>query len=721
VLGTYRDTDLDRTHPLAEALNTLRQVADYGRVRLTGLTSNAVGDLLSTLATHDVPQGLAEAISTETDGNPFFIRQVLRHLVEEGQIYQEPDGTWTSDLAVADMGIPEGIREVIGRRLSRLSPDANALLAAAAGFEASFRFDVVAAVAELSEAVALDALDEALTARILEPGGSDDTYAFTHALVRQTVYLEANPSRQVRLHRRIAEALEDSSPGEHAEIASHFHRSSVLPGSERGAAHAERAAAHAETTGAHEEAVAFLRIALDLLPDADLRRPRLLARLATALGWALDFVEAVAVATEAGDAIAAAEGSVAAAEYLAEAANTIDAAGGGASVFLAPQGLGYAGDRRDVTWARLTVLDLLRQEAQDPDNPGIPLDVPERWEAARLLRAAADDPGDVAARFGKAVFADRADALASEDPWVVMAWAGDYVAALPALWRHAEDAVARGRLGLAITSWAYVARCQIALGQLDEARNTLVMVDSLGERWPSAPSWVTVNTIAARDELALATDSGWEELLPLAGPLVGSVDMNLRFVMATIYASMARAAAHLGTAEAALPLLSLVVPALEQAPGWAPNYIRCACDGAAALWLLESTDHVQAVERAVRDKVVAPDFRHPMMDGRLSMARLCGLQGRYDEAVDWFADARRVLDDQGARPLRAITDYDEALMYARRGKPGDVELAWPLVDAAVEQFEEIGMTGWVHRAALLAATLGEHERSAGAEDQHPRV
>ena len=81
-----------------------------------------------------------------------------------------------------------------------------------------------------------------------------------------------------------------------------------------------------------------------------------------------------------------------------------------------------------------------------------------------------------------------------------------------------------------------------------------------------------------------------------------------------------------------------------------------------------------------------------MRDGRLSMARLCALQRRYDEASEWFAQARVVLKEQGARPLRAITDYDEALMFLRRADAGDRESARPLLKVAAEQFRNIGMT-----------------------------
>jgi hypothetical protein len=95
-----------------------------------------------------------------------------------------------------------------------------------------------------------------------------------------------------------------------------------------------------------------------------------------------------------------------------------------------------------------------------------------------------------------------------------------------------------------------------------------------------------------------------------------------------------------------------------------------------------------------------------MVDCRLALARLCALQGRHSEAVFWLAEARRVLDEQGARPLLAIADYDEALTYARRAGLGDPERARPLLDSARRQFEAMGMTGWIRRAEELGRRLG---------------
>jgi tetratricopeptide (TPR) repeat protein len=125
-----------------------------------------------------------------------------------------------------------------------------------------------------------------------------------------------------------------------------------------------------------------------------------------------------------------------------------------------------------------------------------------------------------------------------------------------------------------------------------------------------------------------------------------------------------------------------------------------------ALWLLGRADYAQRIERSILGKLAADDVRAPMCDWRFSLAQLCALQGRHDEAIEWFAKLRKVLDQEGYRTLRAMVDFDEALMYARRGAPGDRERAKPLLDAAIAQFRDIGMTGWLRRAEELATTMG---------------
>jgi tetratricopeptide (TPR) repeat protein len=152
-------------------------------------------------------------------------------------------------------------------------------------------------------------------------------------------------------------------------------------------------------------------------------------------------------------------------------------------------------------------------------------------------------------------------------------------------------------------------------------------------------------------------------------------------------------------------LIATLVAPLERAPANAANYPVLAAVPANALWNIERTEHIEVIERALREKVVGPDFRYVGQDGRLALARLCALTGRYDEAREWFAKSRAVLEEDGCRPLRAIVDHDEALMYVRRNADGDAERARPLLAAALARFHEIGMTGWVRRAEKLRASL----------------
>jgi tetratricopeptide (TPR) repeat protein len=275
LLGAYRDVELDAQHPLTEALPDLRRETAFERVVLRGLDNADVGHLLSVIAEQDVPDDLVRAIGEETEGNPFFIREVLLHLLEEGKLVSD-EGGWRITLSIAEMGIPEGVREVIRRRVSRLSEAANRLLVAASAFDGGFAFDVVAPVSGLSEAAALDAIDEGLAAQVLRPAGAADTYDFTHALFRHTLYEEVSPSRKVRLHRQIGEAIEqryaENLEPHLGELAYHFHR--AAPASDAGKAldYCRRAGEQARAGFAHEDAVAHYERALemfDLLRHAD--------------------------------------------------------------------------------------------------------------------------------------------------------------------------------------------------------------------------------------------------------------------------------------------------------------------------------------------------------------------------------------------------------------------------------------------------------------------
>ncbi|MBV8462140.1 MAG: AAA family ATPase, partial [Acidimicrobiales bacterium] len=131
VVATYRDSDLDRTHPLAEMLADLRREAGVERLALVGLDVEGVMELLANISDGRMDErarDLAQLLYAETEGNPLFVQEILLSLVESGAVVQR-DGLWTTDLDLGDLGIPQGVREAIGRRLSRLSDEANHVLA----------------------------------------------------------------------------------------------------------------------------------------------------------------------------------------------------------------------------------------------------------------------------------------------------------------------------------------------------------------------------------------------------------------------------------------------------------------------------------------------------------------------------------------------------------------------------------------------------------------
>ena len=172
---------------------------------LRGLSQQDVGRFIEVAAGVDPPSGLAEAVHTQTEGNPLFVTEIVRLLVQEGELSQEVviRDSWT-------MRIPEGVREVIGRRLNRLSQRCNETLTIASVIGREFELrQLTPLVEDMSEDRLLEVLEEALSARVIEElPQAVGRYQFTHALIQETLTEELTLTRRVRFHARIAETLE---------------------------------------------------------------------------------------------------------------------------------------------------------------------------------------------------------------------------------------------------------------------------------------------------------------------------------------------------------------------------------------------------------------------------------------------------------------------------------------------------------------------------------
>ena len=275
IVGTYRDTELNRTHPLAEVLADLRREEGVERLAIRGLDSEGVAAFVQAARGDALDQGgreLARLLVEQTQGNPFFVGQVLRHLAESGAV-EQVDGRWVQTESADGFVVPEGVREVVGRRVSRLSPLAGELLTVAAVAGPQFDTSIVAQVAGHPIGEALDGFDEAVGSRLVLETDMPGHLRFAHALVRQTLEDELTTLRRVHLHRDLAHAIEgrfgapDSAV---AELAHHFAEAAVAGEGERAAHYAERAAVQSLDRGAPEQAVELFERALDLLPeDAD--------------------------------------------------------------------------------------------------------------------------------------------------------------------------------------------------------------------------------------------------------------------------------------------------------------------------------------------------------------------------------------------------------------------------------------------------------------------
>jgi class 3 adenylate cyclase len=328
IVGTYRDSELTHDHPLVEVVSGLRARLGVERRPLTGLDDVAVAAFVEQAAGRTLDQAglaLARAVYEETEGNPLFVREVLRHLAETGAI-ERLEGGWTTRRPVDQLGIPEGVREAVGHRLSRLSGPTNLALRVAAVVGPEFELGVVQAAGDLSEEALLDAVEEAAAARLLIEV-SATRFRFAHALIRATVYESTTAARKVAFHRKAAEAIERIHAGaldDYVPTLAHHWAKACAPVTDvaRAVEYAQRAGDRALVQLAHDEAAGYYASALELLDaagadPADPRRLELLIGRGEAQrrsgdeGYRQTLLDAADLARRLGDATALARAALA--------------------------------------------------------------------------------------------------------------------------------------------------------------------------------------------------------------------------------------------------------------------------------------------------------------------------------------------------------------------------------------------------------------------------
>ncbi|NEA68780.1 BTAD domain-containing putative transcriptional regulator [Streptomyces sp. SID12488] len=259
VITAYRPTDAgDRL------TNTLAELARRSphRLVLGGLPAHDVGTLVTSVCGTPVGAATVTALTERTGGNPFYVRESARLLAAEGVL-------------VAISEVPQGIRDVLRRRLRQLPTGALAVLQLASVAGQETEVSVLAEAADVSEHEVLDGLEAGVMAGLLtEP--APGRVRFAHTLVRDTLYTDLVGVRRARLHTRLAEVLRRLRPDDAAALAHHFARSGTAQTASLAADYSLRAAELAERRYAHDTAVELLDQAIEcfaLIPSAREERP----------------------------------------------------------------------------------------------------------------------------------------------------------------------------------------------------------------------------------------------------------------------------------------------------------------------------------------------------------------------------------------------------------------------------------------------------------------
>ena len=274
IVATFRESDLGPGHPLPDTLAALHRLDGVERFTLHGLTSDEVAELMTAIAGHELGAAeleLAGEIASETDGNPFFVVQILRHLQEHGEIAQDESGRWSVQ-GFGRLTLPPSIHEVVAARIHRLGDETEGILNVAAVIGQTFDVEVLARVLQRDQDALIDPLEAAVRAAVLlESTESVGRFSFAHALFRRSLYDGLGATRRASVHTLVAEAIEQLAAPESVErlneLAHHWLASGRSP--RKAVAYAQRAGQHALAQLAPDHALGWFEQALSLVgPDA---------------------------------------------------------------------------------------------------------------------------------------------------------------------------------------------------------------------------------------------------------------------------------------------------------------------------------------------------------------------------------------------------------------------------------------------------------------------
>ncbi|MFQ5943101.1 MAG: protein kinase [Anaerolineales bacterium] len=276
LVGTYREVEIDSARPFREVLFDLNRERLGRRLKLGRLSLDQTEALLAAIFQEEITPEFLDGIFRETEGNPFFIEEVCKALIEEGQVFYTEDG-WDR-LSMEEMEIPQSVRDTVDARSSKLPDEYQEALTLAAIIGREFDFVVLARASDLDETTLIDALEAAEDAQLIEEvrGASGATFSFVHALIAATLVEGVRTLRRRGLHQRVAEAIESLRPEAFEDLAHHYEEAGD---GDRAREFYVRAGERAAAVYTNQEAEDHFRAALDLEPD-ETQRAELFSKLA---------------------------------------------------------------------------------------------------------------------------------------------------------------------------------------------------------------------------------------------------------------------------------------------------------------------------------------------------------------------------------------------------------------------------------------------------------
>ncbi len=730
VLATYRDSELSRAQELVETLGALHRHRGVSRLELGGLGDDGVISLMEAASGQTLEQGevgLGEAIYRETDGNPFFVTELLRHLTETGAIYRDDTGRWVAIDDLQEAALPQGVREVIGARVVRLGTAAGEVLSVASVIGRDFDFDLLVRTTRSTEDEVLDVLDAgAAAALVRELDSPPGRYSFAHALIQRTLYEDLGPTRRARAHRRVAEALEAicaGRPGDRVEdLARHWF--STTHDRDKALDYSRQAADAALDSLDPGDALRYYTQALELLAQISDPDPVLGIDLAIGLGTAQ---------RQSGDP--------AYRQTLLDAAR--EAAGIDDTERLVAAAL--ANDR-GVSMLGFSATDEV--EVCELALDRLPDDHPDRALILAMLCAELPIAGSFARR---QALAEEALTIAEEsaDDFTVVRVLNHIVLPMrvpqlleQSLSRSGEALARAERIGdPVLTFWSASARQAVALGagDIEEVDRTLTIAGILADQLDQPTlNWVHTVQLGTRAQIAGDTDRA-EQLANQAfkiGTDGGEPDASVLYGAQMLAVSWQR-----GTLGHLVPLIETAtlenpgVPALTAALALA-HVERDDIDGAHRIleqptstdfdlplrgaWLTEMVFFAEVVAECQDAEAAGVVFRWlEPCSGQFAgggrgaegpvdqyLGHLATLLGRFDEADAYFGSSAATNNRMGAKFFEARTTLLWGRMLAERRGPGDVERARSLLTEASETGVVNGYGNVVRRAATALQRLG---------------